>query len=148
MNKLGKFLMRIAGTPAGAVALVILLFIILRYISSLFESPEPEPEPEQVDTNRRGTEGLSTREGFNARAIAQSVYSEMKGLTFSCNHLPTLLELNDLELIHVFNQFNSLYYKEGKGNLRNWVQDEWHRWGGNCASMRSQLINKFDYLNI
>lgn len=78
-------------------------------------TPEPIPLPEGVDLPN----------GWSAKPVVVELYQAMKGMG---TNVPTVREalsnLNDAQLVAVYNEFNNQYFKDGDGDLLAWFADE------------------------
>lgn len=114
---------------------VITYFGVRKYIKNL---------PPKV-TYPNGGKGIPVN--FDAKGLAQKLHDSMSGWQIVPNereiYLLQLLNLptNDM-FVAVYDVFNQLYMREGKGTLRQWVNDEY------AVASKSNLLKRFDQLNL
>lgn len=73
------------------------------------------------------TSGLSAEDLAEARRVAIELHLDMEGLNLTRNVQlwAYFLSLSDAMTVAVYNDFNRLYFNQGKGTLTNWVKNEY-----------------------
>jgi hypothetical protein len=92
----------------------------------------------------------------NAQAIRElsiRLYNDMKGtnvLGRDIESYQNLLLMSDTLFTAVYNDFNSLYYKESKETLTQWIKNEnfWLTNGFTGSQLKDLLIARFAKLNL
>lgn len=145
------------------VALYTIMDSIVDGFKGLFgiEEEKPDFSPVPLPTEETHNVSLTPEESKLVRAIAQRLHRDMDGVAIpgmrDTEVYEQLLELTDPLLVAVYNDFGLLYYSEGEGTLRQWLNSEqfWYTfsiftpWGSYQAHQFTEAINqRFDLLNL
>jgi hypothetical protein len=110
------------------------------------------PLPSDNPNSQAGSQVINS----NAQAIRElsiRLYNDMKGtnvLGRDIEAYQNLLLMSDTLFTAVYNDFNSLYYKESKETLTQWIKNEnfWLTNGFTGAQLKDLLIARFAKLNL
>lgn len=127
---------------ATVLVVVVVLYFLLRKKAGDFNSiPLP-------------TGGnLSEVEQKFVRELSMRLHADMDGIqwtnfTRDVEAWRTLVSLNDTMFVAVFNDFGRLYYREGNGTLRTWIEDE-SAWTDSAGiASKSDVIERMNNLNL
>lgn len=106
-------------------------------------NPSPLPNnpawtPEQAETIRSLAMRLHTdMEGANVFSSARDIEAWRQ-----------LMSLPNDMFVGVYNDFGDLYYHEGNGTFRKWVEDEWTWWDTSGIAGKSQVLERLSRLNL
>lgn len=149
------------GYGVGLLVLLILVFFIggalADGIRALFgiETQEDTPAP-PPDVPIPSLEG-----GPQIRALARRLHTDMDGISVpggrDTEAWNMVLELDAVDFIALNNDFNNLYFHEGHGTFRQWIEDEnfWYTTSINTiygiitgTQLKNDLLERMDNLNI
>ena len=132
---------------AGAGAIAVLILAILSYYkgkangSSLIEAA-PLPTEGGILTN---TDSQLVRE------LVLKLHNSLKGFGNIFRDEKPYLRLanaSDRLFVAIYNDFNSMYAKEDKGTLRDWINDDWYQSGTQTAGAVRSILGRMDTLNL
>lgn len=85
-------------------------------------NPAPLPDLETTGVD------LTEQEALEVRQLAMRLHTDMDGIAYPGSRdkeaYQQLLGMSDRLFVAVYNDFGELYYKEGNGSLRQWIDDE------------------------
>ena len=128
---------------------IIALYFLLR---------KKEPDFNQVDLP---TEGVTESEASQVRELTMRLHDDMSGLAIpgfrDTEAYSNLLTLTDSLFVAVYNDFGTLYYAEGYGTLRDWIDAEnfsytfsiltpWSVFQGN--EVKDEIFRRMNQLNL
>lgn len=126
------------------IAVVVLLVLWKYGTKSLLNINLPTPLPIGP--------ALTQDEKNTVRELARRLHRDMDGPTFGfqrdADAWRMLMSMPDRLFIATYNDFNSLYYKEGEGTLREWVESEVIWWDTQGIGGRNQILERMDQLNL
>lgn len=114
---------------AAGVTAVIIAVVVAAY----FLNKKTTPDFNQVGLPTGVGSGsnayqLTQAEAQQVRALAMRLHEDMDGLAVpgfrDTDAYAELLELTDPLFVAVYNDFGTLYYSEGEGTLRAWIEAE------------------------
>lgn len=139
---------------ATVAAVAFLLYITGKKLYTKFLVFTPAPLPTQSSTGVN----LTQAEAQQVRALALALHTDMDGLNITRNWdiWQQLADLNDLLFRAVYNDFGNLYYSEGKGTLREWINDENFTASGflsrpfwwTAGWVKDNVLDRMDVLNL
>jgi hypothetical protein len=102
------------------IALVVIVAIVIYYFAKgkKIHMIQPAPLP---------TSGGTDFENEQIRATSLALHNDMDGWNAFGHNMDVyerLLVSSDNFLTQVYNDFNGLYIQEGKGTLKEWIEDE------------------------
>ena len=147
-----------AASPLAKVAAWLLVAAVMYFVGKkiytkfLVFTPAPLPNSDTVGVN------LTPQQAQDVRRIALALHSDMDGINFTRNWdlYSEFAALNDPMFIAVYNDFGNLYYSEGKGTLRAWIEDENFTASGFLSKpfwwtagwVKDNIIDRMDALNL
>lgn len=140
-----NFYKDLPGWAKGASVLIILAIGVVTYFSI---KKWIKNRPPKVDYPNGG-KGIPL--GFNPKQYAEEAYKQMKGVDILVNLKKENVLLQILSLptddmfVAVYDVFNQLYFKEGNGTLREWINDEFITPG---TGLKQKLNERLDKLNL
>jgi len=155
MNELASMMKFKGYLTAGIIVVVII--VIIYYVGRKSGSVKIEQIPLPNDSASGKT--LTEQEGQQVRALSISLYKDMKGLNaFTRNEAAyrELSTLSDTLFVAVYNDFNTLYGKEGE-TLKQWIENEksmslnvLQPWAYNFsfAELKETILSRMNRLNL
>jgi hypothetical protein len=143
---------------AAGVASVILAVVLAAYFVSKFNRPDFNQV--KLPTTSGGTQ-LTQAEAQKVRSLAMRLHEDMDGLAVpgfrDKEAYEELLDLTDPLFVAVYNDFGVLYFSEGNGTLRDWIDAEnfsytfsiFTPWGiatGNAV--KDEIFDRMNALNL
>ncbi len=124
---------------------VVVIAVLYRFRGPLFNLNVPQELPDEPN--------LSDTERQVVRELSMRLHNDMDGLTpFASlrdrDAWAQLMSMSDRLFVAVANDFNRLYFREGKGTMRQWLQSE--AWWVDMAGIagRDQILDRMASLNI
>ena len=162
MKKFTPYQLKVAKYIGITLLVLLLIWRLPKAFNGFFgieEGPDFTPVPMPTADSTGVT--LSTAEAQLVRAMSQRLHTDMQGLAMpglrDNEVYNQLLELTDPLLVAVYNDFGQLYYSQGEGTLRQWLNSEqfWYTFsiltpfGAFTAHQFTEAINqRFDLLNL
>jgi len=80
-----------------------------------------------ISSTPQEASGLTDAENAQARALAVTLHTDLKGISYSRNMTAwrEFMGLRDAVARQVYNVFGELYFEDSKETLTDWVADEW-----------------------
>lgn len=101
-----------------------------------------------------GKNNLTAEESTKIQSLAVRLHNEMKGLSLIANNdlWDELMYSSDRVFVGVYNYFNQKYELEGKGTLRDWLEDEvsvdLYVYKSTFSAYKDAVLRRMDSLNI
>jgi len=123
---------------------VVVIWVLYKFRGPLFNFNVPQDLPDEPN--------LSATERQVVRELSMRLHRDMSGVGIGFlrdhNAWQQLMSMSDRLFVAVSNDFNRLYFKQGKGTMRKWVQDEW-TWADVAGiAGRTQVLDRMASLNI
>jgi len=132
---------------AGAGAIAILMLAILSYYKGKANGStniDYVPLP-------TGNGALTNTDSQLVRELVLKLHNSLNGVGNIFRDEKPYLRLanaSDKMFIAIYNDFNSLYAKEDKGTLRDWINDDWYQSGTQTAGAVRTILGRMDTLNL
>lgn len=135
-----------------ALIAIIILIIIIIITSNKKNKIQNTPLP----TDSVGEE-LTEEDARTVRELTLQLYNDMKGIDWfgwlttngkNYSALESLAQLGDKLFVAVYNDFNNLYFSEGHGTLRNWINDEVYVANSRALHAATLINTKLNRLNL
>lgn len=143
-----------AAKIATGLAIAVLLYFVAKKVYTKFLVFTPAPLPTQSSTGVN----LTQPEAQEVRRITLALHTDMDGINITRNWdiWSEFAALNDLLFRAVYNDFGNLYYSEGKGTLREWINDENFTASGFLSKpfwwtagwVKDNVLDRMDALNL
>jgi hypothetical protein len=112
-----------------------------------------KPVPLPSDPGQPGAGQLTPEQGAQVRAMSISLHDDMEGANIISRNIQLYKDYanySDTLFTAVYNDFNTLYFKDNKETLTEWVKNE-NFWGTDFiegSTIKEQLLNRFSKLNL
>jgi hypothetical protein len=138
--------------PWVLLGIVIVIFLVYRKFfggGSLINIFNPVSLP----THGPSGEPLTTTQSEAVRELAMRLHTDMDGATITnfqrdVEAWRQFMSLPDNLFRAVYNDFGNLYFREGEGTLREWIENEWTWVDTAGVASRSQILNRMATLNL
>jgi len=130
---------------AGAIA-VLILAILSYYKGKANGSTNIDYVPLPT-----GNGDLTNTDSQLVRELVLKLHNSLKGVGNIFRDEKPYLRLanaSDKLFVAIYNDFNSLYAKEDKGTLRDWINDDWYQAGTQTAGAVRTILGRMDTLNL
>ena len=96
--------------------------------------------------------GLTAAEKQKVRELAMRLHDDMDGIGIGLlrdsDAWQELMSMSDSLFVAVNNDFNRLYFKDGKGTMRQWLSDEWTWVDFTGVAGHSDILERMASLNL
>lgn len=150
--KIGDFISKYWKHPIALFLYAIIIILIVYNWGKVKGSFKGKKPPKDTDSGK----GLTDQESEQVSLLVGRLYRDMDSYMVSSGFkdrdvdaYKQLLGLDDRMFISVYNYFGELYFKEGNGTLREWIDGESFTFTtGASGDLREAILEKMDKLSL